>query len=293
MTAEVLSLLAPRGRRVIVDCTVGLGGHAEALLAAEGFEGRIVGVDRDEEALERATRRLERFGARFTPLRGNFGRLSELLEGHGCGAVDGVLFDLGVSSLQLDDPGRGFSFRHSGPLDMRMDPSAGPSAADLVAELDTSGLERVLRDFGEERHARRVAAAIVREREREPIVETGRLAEIVRRALGARSGRIDAATRTFQGLRIAVNDELGELERGLRGAWSALAPGGRLAAISFHSLEDRIVKRFLRDMALRGGARLLTKRPVRASEEETEVNPRARSARLRVAQIAAESGKCA
>jgi 16S rRNA (cytosine1402-N4)-methyltransferase len=285
MLGEVLELLDPRGEEVVVDCTVGLGGHAEAILEREGFSGRLVGIDRDEEALERAKRRLERFGPRFVPLHGSFGKLGGLLEGSGCGAVDAVLFDLGVSSMQLGDARRGFSFRSEGPLDMRMDPTGGPSAADLISELDAEALERVFREYGEERRARRVALAIVRERRAEPIATTGRLGEIVRRAVGARRGRIDPATRVFQALRIAVNDELGELERGLRAAAGRVAPGGRLAVISFHSLEDRIVKRFLRDLAMRGGAQLLTKRPRRASDSEVAANPRARSARLRAARI--------
>ncbi len=290
MVAEVLSLLEPRGAEVVVDCTVGLGGHAEAILECEGFGGVVAGVDRDREALSRAEDRLRRFGRRFRPVHGNFGRLGELLEGTGCEAADAILFDLGVSSMQLEDAGRGFSFRHDGPLDMRMDPSRGRSAAELISRLDAPDLARVLRDYGEERRSRRVAEAIVRERESGPISTTGRLAEIVRGAVGGGSGRIDAATRTFQALRIAVNDELGELERGLRAAATQLAPGGRLAVISFHSLEDRIVKRFLRDLARRGAAELMTKRPLRAGEQEVGANPRARSAKLRAARVSGGKG---
>jgi 16S rRNA (cytosine1402-N4)-methyltransferase len=290
MVAEVLSLLEPRGAEVVVDCTVGLGGHAEAILESEGFGGVVVGVDRDREALSRAEDRLRRFGSRFRPVHGNFGRLGELLEGTGCEVADAILFDLGVSSMQLEDAGRGFSFRRDGPLDMRMDPSRGRSAAELISRLDAPDLARVLRDYGEERRSRRVAEAIVREREGGPISTTGRLAEIVRGAVGGGSGRIDAATRTFQALRIAVNDELGELERGLRAAGTQLAPGGRLAVISFHSLEDRIVKRFLRDLARRGAAELMTKRPLRAGEQEVGANPRSRSAKLRAARVSGGRG---
>jgi 16S rRNA (cytosine1402-N4)-methyltransferase len=284
MVAEVLDLLEPRGAGVIVDCTVGLGGHAEALLGAEGFGGVVVGIDRDEEALRKAADRLKRFGSRFRPVHGNFGRLGELLEGTGCGAADGILFDLGVSSMQLEDAARGFSFRREGPLDMRMDPSRGISAAELISRLDAPDLGRVLRDYGEERRSRRVAEAIVRERSSAPINTTGRLAEIVRTAVGGRGGKIDPATRTFQALRIAVNDELGELERGLREAGARLAAGGCLAVLSFHSLEDRIVKRFLKDLARRGIARLMTRRPLRPGDPEVGLNPRARSAKLRAAR---------
>ncbi len=285
MVGEVLEFIAPSGQELVVDCTVGLGGHAEAILRHEGFAGRVLGIDRDAEALEAAGERLSGFGERFRPLRGNFARLGELLEESGCAVADAFLFDLGVSSLQLEEAARGFSFRREGPLDMRMDPSAGPSAADLVAELDAEALAGVLWEYGEERRSRRIAAAIVRERSRAPITTTARLAEVVRRAAGGRRGRIDPATRTFQALRIAVNDELSELEKGIEAAAAHMAPGGRLAVISFHSLEDRIVKRFLRDLAHRGGARLLTRRPRRPSREEVAANPRARSAKLRAARI--------
>jgi 16S rRNA (cytosine1402-N4)-methyltransferase len=216
---------------------------------------------------------------------GNFGRLGELLEESGCAAADAVLFDLGVSSFQLEDARRGFSFRLDAELDMRMNPEGGPTAAELISALDAPDLARVLRDYGEERRSRRVAEAIVRERGARPIRTTAHLAEVVRRALGGKRGRIDPATRTFQALRIAVNDELGELERGLAAAEGCLAPGGRLAAISFHSLEDRIVKRFLRDLAARGAGRMVTRRPLRPSPEEVAANPRARSARLRAAVL--------
>ncbi len=290
MVREVLELLDPRGAQLVVDCTVGLGGHAEAVLEREGFAGRVLGIDRDPAALEAAAERLKTYAERFRPVQGEFGRLGELLEGLGCGAADAVLFDLGVSSLQLEDAGRGFSFRLEGPLDMRMNPGAGPSAADLVAELDAEALAGVLWDYGGERRSRRIAAAIVRERSRAAITTTARLAEVVRRAAGGRRGRIDPATRSFQALRIAVNDELSELEKGVEAAAAHMAPGGRLAAISFHSLEDRIVKRFLRDLAHRGGARLLTKRPLRPSRAEVAANPRARSAKLRAARIEAGPG---
>ena len=290
MVAEVLDCLEPRDRRLVLDCTLGPGGHAEALLESPGFEGRVVGLDRDREALERASQRLKRFGERFVARQGRFSRLAGVLEELKCGRPDAVLLDLGASSLQLDGAGRGFSFRLDGPLDMRMDPSCGPTAADLVAELDEESLAQVIRDYGEERRCRRIAAAIVREREKEPIVTTGRLAELVRRALGGGRGRINPATRTFQALRIAVNDELGELEKGLQAATGCLAPDGRLTVISFHSLEDRIVKRFLRDLTLRGGCELLTRKPLRPSEDEVASNPRSRSAKLRAARMTSPPG---
>ncbi len=289
MVREVLELLDPRGDQLVVDCTLGLGGHSQAILEHAGFTGRVIGIDRDREALRRAGERLAGFGTRFTGVHGSFGRVGQLLEGQGCEAADALLFDLGVSSMQLDDPGRGFSFRFEGPLDMRMDPSRGPSAADLISELDAPELARVFREYGEERRSRRVAEAVVREREAEAITTTERLAEIVRKALGGRTGRIDPATRVFQGLRIAVNDELGEIKRGLSSGAKFLRPGGRLAAISFHSLEDRIVKRYLKELAAKG-ASLLTRKPVAPSLQEVDANPRARSAKLRVAITAGGAG---
>ena len=269
----------------MVDCTVGLGGHSSLILEQEGFGGRVIGIDRDAEALEKAGKRLSAFSDRFTALHSNFGRIGEALEKVGCKTVDVILFDLGVSSLQLDAARRGFSFRNPGPLDMRMDPAAGRSAADLVSELSAADIAGILWEYGEERRSRRIAAAIVQERERGPIATTERLAEIVRRAVGGRKGRIDPATRTFQALRIAVNDELGELKRGLEGAVTHLNAGGRLGVISFHSLEDRIVKRFMRDLARNGRASLLTRKPVTATEQEIAANPRARSAKLRALRL--------
>jgi 16S rRNA (cytosine1402-N4)-methyltransferase len=287
MTAEVLGFLAPRNGELAVDCTLGLGGHAEAILCSPGFQGRVLGLDRDGAALALAERRLAGFGPRFTARHARFSRLAEVLAEVGWGAPAMLLFDLGASSYQFGRPERGFSFREDGPLDMRMDPSGGPTAADLVNGLDAEALADVLWRYGEERRSRRIAGAIVRERARAPISSTGQLAAVVRRALGTSGGRRDPATRTFQGLRIAVNDELHELEQGLPAAAGAAAPGARLAVISFHSLEDRIVKRFLRSLAVGGCAEILTRRPLRPSEEETAVNPRSRSARLRVARLLA------
>ena len=287
MVAEALNLLAPSGKELAVDCTLGLGGHAEAILQRPGFDGPLLGLDRDGEALRLAADRLARFGARFTARQERFSRLGEVLAELGLGRPAVILFDLGVSSLQFDRPARGFSFRQDGPLDMRMDGRSGPTAADLVNGLDAESLAELLWKYGEERASRRIARAIVAERGRRSLTTTLRLAETVRRAAGGSGARLDPATRTFQALRIAVNDELNELEQGLAAAVSCAAPGARLAVISFHSLEDRIVKLFLRNLAVRGCAEILTRRPLRPSEEEVAANPRARSARLRVGRILA------
>lgn len=298
---ETLEWLAPRPGDVAVDATLGAGGHAEALLEAVGSDGRVLGIDVDPRALELAGRRLERFGARFTALHGNHRDLPRLLEEAGVREVDRVLFDLGLSSIQLDDPERGFSFRQDGPLDMRMDPATGESAAQLLATLSEEELRRILWSYGEERKSGAIARAIVRERGRKPLERTLELAELVERTLGApaRRWRIHAATRTFQALRIAVNGEIEGLESVMTNAVSLLKHGGRLAVISFHSLEDRAVKRTLRLLANRctcpprlpvcgcgkeNVVRLLTPRPVRPSAGEVRANPRSRSARLRVAE---------
>ncbi len=282
-----------------LDGTFGAGGYARALLAA-GAE-RVIGVDRDPLAFEMAAPLEAAFGGRLELVAGTFGRLDEIAGAAGALPLDGVVLDLGVSSMQLDRPERGFSFRHDGPLDMRMG-QEGPSAADLVAALSEEELAAILRLYGEERHARRIARAIVAAREQAPITTTGRLAAIVAAAMpsrrGGRGGRIHPATRSFQALRIAVNDELGELVRGLAAAERALAPGGVLAVVTFHSLEDRIVKRFFKERAPRvhrnrygaeeaapgGSFELLTRKPVEASGAEIAANPRARSARLRIAR---------
>jgi len=294
---RVVALLAPAAPGLLVDATVGLGGHAEALLeAAPGFT--LLGLDRDPRALEGARRRLERFGQRVTLLEHRFSELPAVLESRAAPPPAAILADLGCSSLQLDTPERGFSFRHDAPLDMRMG-TQGPTAAELLARIDEEELVRILREYGEERRARAIARAIVRRRRERPVETTADLVSVVLGVLGpARRGRIHPATRTFQALRIAVNDELGELERFLEPAIRSLRPGGRLAVISFHSLEDRIVKHTLRRLSgrcscppgtpeCRCGAeetvRVLTRRPIRPDPEETVANPRARSARLRAA----------
>lgn len=294
---RVVAWLAPTAPGLVVDATVGLGGHAAALLeAVPGL--RLVGLDRDPEAIERALKRLQPFSDRARLIQSAFADLPAVLRSLGCPPVAAILADLGCSSLQLDSAERGFSFSRSGPLDMRMS-SSGPSAGDLVNGAAEDELVRVVRDYGEERRARRVARAIVEARRRQPIRTTDELARLVAGAVGGGSQRIHPATRTFQALRIAVNDELGQLERFLGPAVRALQPEGRIAIIAFHSLEDRIVKHSLRRLA---GAcvcppeapacscnperlvEILTRRAERPSADEVAANPRARSARLRVAR---------
>jgi len=278
MVEEVLRFLG--GRRTVVDMTVGAGGHAQALL--ESGVDRLVGVARDLTALDVAARRLERFGSRFAPVAARF---SEAPAAMGMDrGVDGILYDLGVSSMQLDEPGRGFGYRADGPLDMRMDPSAGgPTAADLVHDLPEEELARLIFELGEERQSRRVARAIVRARERGRIETTGELAGVVAGALGRRPGRAHPARRTFQALRIAVNREIEELTTSLPWAASVLAPGGRVVVLSYHSLEDRAVKGFVRSEP---SLLPLTKSPLRPEAEEIARNPRSRGAKLRAAEKA-------
>jgi 16S rRNA (cytosine1402-N4)-methyltransferase len=278
LLAETLELLAVRPGGLWVDGTVGLGGHAAAILRASAPAGRLVGLDRDGETLARDRAALEEFAGRTRLEQADYRELPEQLGGE---PADGILLDLGISSAQLDDPERGFSFQAEGPLDMRMDRSRGETAADLVDRLSESDLADVIYQYGEERASRRIARAIVREREREPIRSTTRLAEIVRGAAGRRRRPgLHPATRTFQALRIRVNRELDGLGEALEQAAFCLAPGGRMAVIAFHSLEDRTVKQSFRALALRG-FRLLTRKPLRPGEQETRSNPRSRSARLR------------
>ena len=278
-------MLAPRADGVYVDCTVGLGGHTAALL--EAGAGRVIGIDRDAGALDRSRERLA--GAPAVELvHADYREIAEVLASRGLSEVDGVVADLGVSSWQLDDPGRGFSFRQAGPLDMRMDRSKGRTLGEWLATIGEAELAGVIREFGEERHARRVAAAIVRARDAGRLQTTGDLASVVRRAAGGgRWQRIDPATRTFQALRIAVNDELAGLDAFLERAAGSLKRGGRLAVIAFHSLEDRVVKWTFRRLAEAGAVEVITRRPITPSAEETLANPRARSARLRIVEKAA------
>jgi 16S rRNA (cytosine1402-N4)-methyltransferase len=278
LLAEVLELLAVRPGGLWVDGTVGLGGHAEAVLRASAPEGRLLALDRDTETLARARERLRAYAARVRLEPGDYRELPERLAGE---RADGILLDLGVSSAQLDDPERGMSFQADGPLDMRLDRRGGQTAADVVNRLPEKELADLIYAYGEERASRRIARAIVRAREHAPIRTTGELAQIVRRA-APRSGRrgLDPATRTFQALRIHVNRELDGLGDALARIAACLAPRGRMTVIAFHSLEDRAVKTTFRDLS-RGGYALLTRKPVRPSEVETRSNPRARSARLR------------
>jgi 16S rRNA (cytosine1402-N4)-methyltransferase len=293
MLAEVLSMLAPRDGAHYVDGTFGGGGYTRAIL--EAADCRVLGIDRDPDAIVRGQKLVEHFAGRLTLVQGEFSRLGDYLDG---ARTNGVVLDLGVSSFQFDEPARGFSFREDGPLDMRMSRS-GESAADFVNRADEKTLADVIHRLGEERNARRIARAIIAKR---PIATTGQLAQIVSDAQGPAAARlaIHPATRTFQALRIHVNDELGELARGLEAARAALAPQGRLVVVAFHSLEDRIVKQFLtaRSTLAPSGSRhapetrrahqaafrLITKSPLMPGVKEVEGNPRARSARLRAAE---------
>jgi 16S rRNA (cytosine1402-N4)-methyltransferase len=276
LVAEVVELL--EGRSIVVDATVGAGGHAEALLES-GVE-KVVGVDRDPAALELASSRLRRFGGRFRTVQERFSQLAEAVRSVGIGSVDGVLFDLGVSSMQLDTADRGFSYRADATLDMRMG-GDGPTARDVVNSVSEEELARIVFEYGGERYARRIAAAIARARRREPIETTAQLAAIVAGAVPRRRSGPHPARRTFQAIRIEVNDELGELAASLPQAASLLESGGRIAVISYHSLEDRVVKRFMTGTASMAP---ITKKPVRPSAAEAGRNPRARSAKLRAGE---------
>jgi 16S rRNA (cytosine1402-N4)-methyltransferase len=297
MVAEVLEHLEPSRGGLFVDCTVGLGGHTRALL--EGGASRLIGLDRDPAAVAAARSALNGFGNRVDVVHADYRRLNAVLDERGVTKVDGVLVDLGVSSMQLDAPGRGFSFRQDAPLDMRMDTTAGPTAAEAIREVDERTLADVIYEFGEERHSRRVARAIVAARVQAPIETTGRLADIVRRAIPRKGySRIDPATRTFQAIRIEVNGELDVLPDALDQAVEATRPGGRIAVLAYHSGEDRIVKeRFAvaagacecpPDLPCVCGAvqtvRIVRGIPKRPSAAEREGNRRAASARLRVVE---------
>jgi 16S rRNA (cytosine1402-N4)-methyltransferase len=298
LVREVVDALQPAVGERYLDGTFGGGGYTTALL--DKADCQVIALDRDPDAIAAGQALAARYPSRLLLVEGRFGDMVELLQAEGVQEVDGVALDLGVSSMQFDQPERGFSFRASGPLDMRME-KRGPSAADLVNESDEPELADIFWRYGEERRSRRVAHAIVEQRKHKRIETTGELAEIVRRAVGVSAkDESDPATRAFQALRIAVNDELGELERGLAAAEQVLAPGGRLAVVSFHSLEDRAVKEFVRARSGRTPApsrhapprkeqraatlRDLTRRPVLPSDAEVAANPRARSARLRVAE---------
>ena len=285
LTAEVLQYLRPERGGLFVDCTVGLGGHSRALL--EAGAARVVGIDRDPQALAAARETLAPWADRVELVHADYRALDEVLDRQGIGLVDGALADLGVSSLQLEAPGRGFSFQRDEPLDMRMDTTSVQTAADLVARSTERDLADAIYAYGEERFSRRIARAIVEARRAQPIATTGGLAAIVRRALPRRGHmRIDPATRTFQALRIWVNRELDGLDRFLEAAVRRLRLGARLVVISFHSLEDRILKHTLRALqeSRDAGVRVLTRKPLVPGEDEVRRNPRARSAKLRAAE---------
>lgn len=296
LLGEVLAGIDPRPGGVYVDATLGGGGHAAELLRRSQPGGRLIGIDADPAAVAAAGARLatEFAPAAFVVLHGRFADLAALVRAQGHPQVDGILFDLGVSSHQFDTAERGFAFTSAGPLDMRMDPSRGPSAADLLAELSEQELADLIYRYGEERLSRRIARRICERRQQQPITTTGELAQIIAQAVGReyRRERIHPATRTFQALRIAVNQELAQLEQALPQAVDLLAAGGRLAVISFHSLEDRIVKQFLRAESGYGVAggdptarlRIITRKPLTPAATEQAANPRSRSARLRVAE---------
>jgi 16S rRNA (cytosine1402-N4)-methyltransferase len=292
---QVIECLAPRDGGVYIDGTFGAGGYTAAILGVAAT--RVIAIDRDATAIAGGQPLVESSAGRLTLLEGRFADLDTLAAGAGIEAADGVVLDLGVSSMQLDTPGRGFSFRHDGPLDMRMG-ATGPSAADVVAAASERDLADIIFNLGEERHSRAVARAIVAARREQQIVTTGALAGIVSRVVRGRPGEIHPATRTFQALRLFVNDELAELESGLAAAERVLKPGSRLAVVSFHSLEDRIVKTFLTGRSGMGGGsrhlpevkpeaatfRTLTRRPLTPDDVEIVDNPRARSAKLRAAE---------
>ena len=286
MSAEVLDLLAPRPGAIIVDATVGTGGHSLSILPRLLPDGRLIAVDRDETALGLARQRLIEFEPQASFIHDNYRNLPQILRQLGVLHVDGLLLDLGMSSLQVDQPERGFSFSREGPLDMRMDARDEQTAEALVNELSADDLALLLSTLGEERFARRIAQRIVQARRARPILTTTQLAHLVAEAVPGRSrhGRLHPATRTFQALRLAVNDELGALETLLGALPDLLAPGGRAVIVTFHSLEDRLVKHaFVRGMR-EDAWTLLTKKPARPSREETLRNPRARSAKLRAVQ---------
>ncbi len=298
LASEVIQYLTPQAGTTYVDGTLGGGGHSELILQAARSDALLIGIDRDRSALAAATERLVRFKTRFRAVQGSFGDLAQLLADQDIEVIDGLLLDLGVSSHQLDSPERGFSFRNNGPLDMRMNPLDGDTAADLVNHLPEHELEQIIREFGEERWARKIARRIVSMRSETPLMTTQELAELVETTIPRRfqEERIHPATRTFQALRMAVNHELEQVRQGVLAGIELLRPKGRLVVISFHSLEDRIVKHLFREAAAgcvcpprfphcvcgrQPKVRLLTGKPVIAGADERSENPRARSAKLR------------
>ena len=285
MLDEIVGLLVRGNASLFFDGTFGGGGHAEAILQAASPGAVLVGTDRDAEAIKRSSERLAGFGDRVRIWHATFEGMAEVLSKEGFDGVDGMILDIGYSSFQVDDAERGFSIKDDGPLDMRMDKSEGVTAEMMVNGYSQEELADVIYEFGEERASRRIARAIVRRRGEKPFSRTNDFADVVGRAAGGRRGRIHPATKTFQALRIAVNRELECLEEGLKQGVSLLNVGGRMAVMSFHSLEDRIVKRFFRGRATAEGEmgyEIITRRPMTASEDEVGANPRARSAKLRV-----------
>lgn len=301
LKTEVLEGLHVQSGGRYIDGTLGGGGHTRAMLEASAPDGCVLGIDQDPDAIERTGRLLESYGARFQTVHGNFSEIAELADSNGFSQPDGILMDLGVSSDQLDTPERGFSFRFKGPLDMRMNPRAGLSVGEWLHGIDLNELTDVLREWGEERQARRIARAVIKARDDGKLTDTLALAHVIEEAVGGRKGnRIHPATRSFQAMRMAVNCELDVLDEGLSKALSILPPGGRLAVITFHSLEDRAVKHMFRrhegrDVSLyQGGSEWqgdlprverVWRKPQVATAEEQERNPRARSAKLRVIQM--------
>jgi 16S rRNA (cytosine1402-N4)-methyltransferase len=281
MVTEVMEALQPRPGGLYVDCTVGAGGHARAILESIGPGGRLLGIDADPAAISLARDNLSPFGPSLTLARGNFVQLKELCEQHGFLENDGILMDLGVSSMQLNTAERGFSFQREAPLDMRFDSTEGPTAGDIVNGYSEQEIARILWEYGEERHSRQIAHRIVQDR---PILSTTRLAHIVQQVHGGRRGKIHPATRTFMALRIAANRELDNLRLALDQTVGLLREGGRVVVISYHSLEDRIVKQFMRREAAGHVFSLVSRKVIRPTSLETRSNPRSRSARLRVAE---------
>ena len=282
---ELLELLEIAPGMIVVDATVGGGGHAEAVLEKMRGEGKLIGIDRDPEAIQASQELLKKFGETVALISGRFSALPLYLKQLGISKVNRIYFDLGVSSHQLECGERGFSYKRNGPLDMRMNPNEGKPVGELIKNLEQAELERIFQEYGEERFSNRVARAIIRERKRgRNLDRTLELAELVKNAVGGSGAWVRSATRVFQALRIYVNQELEELREGLRAGLEVLASGGRIAVISYHSLEDRVVKNFYREKRTAGILRVLTKKPVIPSRVEVLNNPRSRSAKLRVAE---------